>query len=206
MSNTQSHLTTKNFEGSDSETESNDMNHLCVGRGTKRDANGMDKGRGKAKVREMEQEPDRDILEVELKKRKLIEGETSEVREIRVEPDEIIKHAKLYQRYMKSIQIPDLLKLEIPFATWQDLAQAIKILYKQPLHYLTNVLLEKWDHSRMGTKDDQKPMDEIIHPIKAEELIWMIESIHRSNTDYFYLAGLWVSHPDHQAFIDFVKE
>ncbi|OVA15527.1 Protein RDM1 [Macleaya cordata] len=108
----------------------------------------------------------------------------------------------MYQEYMKQIPIPSLHASAIPFTTWQGLAQSLKWLYKQPLHYLTNTVLKQWDKSRIGTNNEHLPLDAIIHPRKAEATIWLMEEVHRLTSSHHHLAKLWLSDPMHHAFVD----
>ncbi|XP_068650555.1 protein RDM1 [Aristolochia californica] len=114
----------------------------------------------------------------------------------------VTKQAQMYQEYMKSIPIPTLRGSVIPFTTWQGLAKAIKKLYGQPLHYLTNVHLKQLDLSRFGSDDEYQPLDAIIHPVKAENTVWLMEEVHRRTTSHHHLAQLWISDPMHHAYVD----
>ncbi|KAJ8746838.1 hypothetical protein K2173_003844 [Erythroxylum novogranatense] len=105
------------------------------------------------------------------------------------------KKARKYQEYMKKIPIPSIKGLPITFFTWQGLAESLKQMYEQPLHYLTYKLLQEWDHSRIGTPDECKPLDCIFHPSKAEATIWVMEEVHRQCTSHHHLANLWLSDP-----------
>uniref|UniRef100_A0A0E0LDP9 Uncharacterized protein n=1 Tax=Oryza punctata TaxID=4537 RepID=A0A0E0LDP9_ORYPU len=88
----------------------------------------------------------------------------------------------MYQEYMKHIPVPAHRGSVIPCTTWLGLGRSVKQLYKQPLHYLTNVLLKQWDQQRVGSDDEHRPLDAIIHPVKAEALIWITEEVHRLTT------------------------
>ncbi|XP_042482160.1 protein RDM1-like [Macadamia integrifolia] len=114
----------------------------------------------------------------------------------------MIRRAEMYQEYMKQIQIPSHRASQIPCHSWQGLAKSIKQLYRQPLHYLTNVLLKQWDQSRAGTDNEHQPLDTIIHSCKAEATIWLVEEIHRLTTSHHHLARLWLSEPMYQAYVD----
>ncbi|KAJ0981668.1 hypothetical protein J5N97_009923 [Dioscorea zingiberensis] len=114
----------------------------------------------------------------------------------------LIKRAKMYQEYMKSIPIPSYGDSVIPFTSWQGLGRSVKQLYGQPLHYLPNSLLKKWDQSRFACDDVYQPLDTIIHPVKAEALIWVTEELHRLTTSHHYLASLWASDLMYHAHID----
>ncbi|KAI4323329.1 hypothetical protein L6164_022944 [Bauhinia variegata] len=116
--------------------------------------------------------------------------------------DVLIRRAEMYQEYMKQIPVPTLRGSVIPFTSWMGLGRSIKELYGQPLHYLTNVLLKQWDQSRMGSEDEYKPLDDIIHPCKAETSIWLIEEVHRQTSSPYHIAKLWQMDPMHHAFID----
>ena len=116
--------------------------------------------------------------------------------------DALIKSAEMYQEYMKHIPIPTHRGSVIPFTTWMGLGKSIKQLYNQPLHYLTNILLKQWDQLRIGSEDECKPLDTLVHPCKAEATIWLIEEVHRHTSSHLHLAKLWLSDPLHHTFID----
>ncbi|KAL4642321.1 hypothetical protein ACB092_02G007800 [Castanea dentata] len=116
--------------------------------------------------------------------------------------DALIKSAEMYQEYMKHIPIPTHRGSVIPFTTWMGLGKSIKQLYDQPLHYLTNILLKQWDQLRIGSEDERKPLDTLVHPCKAEATIWLIEEVHRHTSSHFHLAKLWLSDPMHHTFVD----
>jgi len=121
--------------------------------------------------------------------------------EIRSE-DALIRRAEMYQEYMKQIPIPIHRGSVIPFTTWMGLGKSIKQLYGQPLHYLTNNLLKQWDQMRIGSEDEHRPLDTIIHPCKAEATIWLTEEVHRRTSSHLHLAKLWLFDPMHHAFVD----
>ncbi|BAS98724.1 protein RDM1 isoform X2 [Oryza sativa Japonica Group] len=114
----------------------------------------------------------------------------------------LIRKAEMYQEYMKHIPVPAHRGSVIPCTTWLGLGRSVKQLYKQPLHYLTNVLLKQWDQQRVGSDDEHRPLDAIIHPVKAEALIWITEEVHRLTTSSQHLASLWASAPMYHAYID----
>ena len=119
-----------------------------------------------------------------------------------LDADVVIRRAEMYQEYMKQIPIPARRGSLIPFDTWMGLAKSIKQLYGQPLHYLTNILVKQWDQLRIGSKDENRSLDSIIHPSKAEASIWLIEEVHRQTTSPHHMAKLWQSDPMHYAFVD----
>lgn len=108
----------------------------------------------------------------------------------------------MYQVYMKQIPIPTHRGSVIPFNTWMGLGKSIKQLYGQPLHYLTNSLLRQWDQLRIGSEDENKPLDTIIHPCKAEATIWLMEEVHRHTSSHLHLAKIWHFDPMHHTFVD----
>lgn len=114
----------------------------------------------------------------------------------------VMKRAEMYQEYMQQISIPTPRGSVIPFTTWMGLAKSIKQLYGQPLHYLTNILLKQWDQLRIGTKDEDRPLDTIIHPCKAEANIWLVEEVHRRTTSPHHMAKLWLADPMYHTFVD----
>ncbi|KAI8010634.1 Protein RDM1 [Camellia lanceoleosa] len=118
------------------------------------------------------------------------------------EEDMVARSAKMYQDYMNQIPIPSQRGSVIPFNSWTGLAKSIKQLYGQPLHYLTNIRIKEWDKMRIGHEDEDRPLDSIIHPAKAEASIWLTEEVHRLTTSHYHLAKLWASDPMHYAFID----
>lgn len=114
----------------------------------------------------------------------------------------LIKRAELYQGYMKQIPIPTHRGSLIPFTSWMGLGKSIKQMYGQPLHYLTNVQLKQWDQLRIGSEDEDRPLDTIVHPSKAEATIWLLEEVHRRTASNYHIAKLWLSDPMHHAFVD----
>ncbi|XP_034589437.1 protein RDM1 isoform X3 [Setaria viridis] len=114
----------------------------------------------------------------------------------------LIRRAEMYQHYMKHIPVPAYRDSLIPFTSWMGLARSLKQLYKQPLHYLTNVLLKRWDQQRIGSDDEHRRLDAVVHPVRAETLIWATEEVHRLTTSGRHLASLWASDPLYHAYID----
>lgn len=110
----------------------------------------------------------------------------------------------MYQLYMKQIPIPAERGSLVPCSSWTELGKSLKVLYQQPLHYLTNILLKQWDQERMGTEDEDQPLDAIIHPAKAEAAIWLVEEVHRLTSSHQHLAQLWLLDPLYQAHVDSV--
>ena len=108
----------------------------------------------------------------------------------------------MYQHYMKHIPVPAYRDSVIPFSSWLGLGRSLKQLYEQPLHYLTNVLLKRWDQQRIGSDDEHRRLDAIIHPVRAETLIWATEEVYRLTTSGQHLASLWASDPMYHACID----
>ncbi|KAI3517283.1 hypothetical protein L1887_16496 [Cichorium endivia] len=113
----------------------------------------------------------------------------------------LIRSAKMYQDYMKEIPIPSQRGSIIPFKSWTELANSMKQLYQQPLHYLTNIRMKEWDQMRSGTDE---ALDTIIHPCKAETNIWLMEEVHRMTSSHQFIAKLWIDDPMYYAFIDSV--
>lgn len=108
----------------------------------------------------------------------------------------------MYQEYMKQIPIPTNRASVIPCTSWTGLAKSIKQLYGQPLHYLTNICLKKWDQLRIGAEDEHQPLDTIIHPYKAEASVWRMEEVHRLTTSHHTLSKFWLADPMFHAYID----
>lgn len=108
----------------------------------------------------------------------------------------------MYQEFMRIIPIPRHRGSVIPFKSWQGLGMSMKELHGQPLHYLTNLLLKQWDQQRVGAEEEHQRLDSIIHPAKAESLIWACEEVHRLSCSPFHLAKLWASDAMYHAFID----
>ncbi|XP_052185944.1 trihelix transcription factor ENAP2 isoform X1 [Diospyros lotus] len=117
-------------------------------------------------------------------------------------PGEVIRRAQMYQEYMKQLPIPTHRGSLVPFTSWTGLAKSIKLLYGQPLHYLTNIHLMQLDKMRIGSEDEDKPLDIIIHPCKAEASIWLTEEVHRLTTSHHHLAKLWLADPTSHAYTD----
>jgi len=116
--------------------------------------------------------------------------------------DVLIRQAAMYQDYMEQIPIPSSQGSVIPFTSWMGLGQSIKKLYGQPLHYLTNIILKQWDQMRIGSEDEYRRLDDIIHPCKAEATIWLMEQVHRQASSHLHLANLWKKDPMHNGFVD----
>ncbi|KAI4339260.1 hypothetical protein MLD38_024220 [Melastoma candidum] len=111
----------------------------------------------------------------------------------------LMTRAEAYQQYMKKIEVPKDRGSLIPFVTWATLGKSIEQLYGQPLHYLTNIALRQLDQKRLGSEDEYMPLDLVMHPCKAEAMIWLMEEVHRSTSSYLYIAELWRSDPFYQA-------
>ncbi|XP_065863258.1 protein RDM1-like [Euphorbia lathyris] len=116
--------------------------------------------------------------------------------------DVLMRRAEMYQDYMNKLPIPSLHGSVIPFSSWVGLGKSIKKLYGQPLHYLTNILLNQWDHLRLYNEDKLKPLDIMIHPIKAEATIWLVEEMHRLTASHQHVARLWMSDMNYHNSID----
>lgn len=114
----------------------------------------------------------------------------------------LLRRAEMYQAYMNLIPIPTNRGSLIPFTSWVGLSISIKQLYGQPLHYLTNVLLRRWDQSRFGSDSEDQSLDSIIHPCKAEATIWLVEENHRLTSSHLQIAPLWGSDPMYHSLID----
>uniref|UniRef100_A0A1J3H776 Protein RDM1 n=1 Tax=Noccaea caerulescens TaxID=107243 RepID=A0A1J3H776_NOCCA len=114
----------------------------------------------------------------------------------------LLRRAEMYQAYMNLIPIPTNRGSLIPFTSWVGLSISIKQLYGQPLHYLTNVLLRRWDQSRFGSDSEDQSLDSIIHPCKAEATIWLVEENHRLTSSHLQIARLWGSDPMYHSLID----
>ncbi|XP_034205825.1 protein RDM1-like [Prunus dulcis] len=135
-------------------------------------------------------------------KEKSNEGRCGSARALKEDPEVVLKIAKHYQEQMKHIPIPKNRRKDAVFVTWWALANSMKQFYGQPLHYMTQVLVKQWDESRIGSAEEEKPMDNIIHPRRAESTIWDVEQVHRQCTSHIHLAKLWLSDPDYYAFVD----
>ncbi|KAJ4837331.1 Protein rdm1 [Turnera subulata] len=118
----------------------------------------------------------------------------------------LLKRAEMYQEYMKGIPIPVRRGSVILFSSWTGLGKSLKQLYGQPLHYLTNVLLKQWDQQRIGSENEHVALDFIIHPVKAEATIWLIEELHRISPSPHQLAKFWQSDPMYYAHIDSIPQ
>ncbi|GAV68880.1 DUF1950 domain-containing protein, partial [Cephalotus follicularis] len=160
---------------SDSETDSDDLSvYVNVVQGQKR----------KNRQKNLEKEFNKNK---KCKKEKSIDQESYEDKKMSLK-----KLSGKYQEYMKQFPIPTSVhESPIAFNTWQDLAKSMKKMYGQPLHYLTHLLLKQWD----DTKDENKPLDTIIHRAKAESTIWVIEEFYRDCSSCEYIAKLWLADP-----------
>lgn len=114
----------------------------------------------------------------------------------------VLRDAEMYQDYMMHLAIPTQRGAIVPFSSWRGFGSSMKEIYKQPLHYLTNVCLKQLDQNRIGADDADKRLDTIIHPAKAEVFLWMTEEIHRLTTTPHQLATLWLNNPTYKVFID----
>ncbi|KAK4493476.1 hypothetical protein RD792_006006 [Penstemon davidsonii] len=79
---------------------------------------------------------------------------------------------------------------------------SLKTIYGQPLHYITNIHLKLLDKAMLGVEDELVPLDTIIHPVKAEMSIWIIEEVHRLTTLPLELHRLWLDYPMYLANIE----
>lgn len=113
-----------------------------------------------------------------------------------------LRNAEMYQNFMKQLPIPTKRGATVPFSSWREFGSSMKEIYKQPLHYLTNVCLKQLDKNRIGADDADERLDSIIHPAKAEVFLWMTEEIHRLTTSPHQLATLWLKDPMYRVFID----
>lgn len=114
----------------------------------------------------------------------------------------VLREAAMYQDCMMQLAIPTQRGAIIPFSSWRGFGNSVKKIYKQPLHYLTNVCLKQLDQNRIGAADSDKRLDTVIHPAKAEVFLWMTEEIHRLTSSPHQLATLWLNNPMYKAFID----
>ncbi|KAL3503919.1 hypothetical protein ACH5RR_033760 [Cinchona calisaya] len=114
--------------------------------------------------------------------------------------DALLSKAQIYQEYMKQIPIPSHRGSVVPFTSWTGLGTSLEQLYGQPLHYLTNVHLGQLDQLRFGSEDEDRPLDAIISPTKAEASIWLIEEVHRLSSSHHYLAKIWFNDPFESCF------
>ncbi|KAL3513337.1 hypothetical protein ACH5RR_026054 [Cinchona calisaya] len=119
-----------------------------------------------------------------------------------ISEDALLRKAQIYQEYMKQIPTPSLRGSNVPFTSWTGLGTSLKQLYGQPLHYLSNVHLRQLDQLRLGADDEDRQLDAIILPPKAETSIWLIEEVHRRSSSHHHLAKLWLNDPLHHVFID----
>lgn len=108
----------------------------------------------------------------------------------------------MYQQFMKELPVPKERGAIIPFHSWTGFGKSSKKLYKQPLHYLTNIWLKQLDQNRIGADEKYVRLDAIIHPLKAEVYLWLMEETHRLTTSPHKLAALWLKDSNHKAFID----
>ncbi|KAH0722518.1 hypothetical protein KY290_005167 [Solanum tuberosum] len=90
----------------------------------------------------------------------------------------------------------------IPFTSWVGFAASMKEFYGQPLHYLTNVQMKKFDQMRLGADNEDVPLDNIIDPGKAEATIWIIEEVHMCTLSHHYITRLWLADPMYHRHVD----
>ncbi|KAJ9176080.1 hypothetical protein P3X46_011430 [Hevea brasiliensis] len=176
----------------DSETESDDLCGYFNVQSRKRNSRGIYIGEERCKNKRN-------------KKGIIIDEENQEDMKALEDKSEIViaRKAEKYQQRMKEIPIPASGTVqEISFISWQGLAKSIKQKHEQPLHYLTHKLLREWDESRIGSNEENKPLEDIIDPAKAEATIWVVEQFHRQFSSPQHLAKLWLSDPLHQDVVD----
>ncbi|XBI17081.1 hypothetical protein VPH35_059207 [Triticum aestivum] len=101
------------------------------------------------------------------------------------------KSAAPAKEYMKHIPIPNHCSSLIPSTSWLGLGRS-----------LTNILLRQWDQQRVGSDNEHQPLDAIIHPMKAQALIWATEEVHRLTMSSDHLEKLWAKDPMYHANID----
>ncbi|KAK6929928.1 Protein RDM1, plant [Dillenia turbinata] len=147
-------------------------------------------------------EMDLDLKSVFVDKVAINDSPANQLAKVIVTEDPLLRRAKMYQDYMMQIQIPTLRGSLIPFKTWMQLGRSIKQIYGQPLHYLTNILLKQWDELRIGSEDEEDPLDTMMHPCKAEATIWLMEEVHRRTASYHHLSKLWLSDKMYHVYID----
>ncbi|XP_020219402.1 protein RDM1 [Cajanus cajan] len=116
--------------------------------------------------------------------------------------DALVELAKKYQEHMKKIPLPTGHLDAIVFVNWKGLAQNLKRLYRQPLHYLTYMLCKEWDKSRFGSEDEGKPLNTILSWRDAEDAIWKVETVHRTCTSPIHLAMLWLGDPEYHVIVN----
>ncbi|KAJ1443196.1 RDM1 superfamily [Sesbania bispinosa] len=179
---------------SDSETESDD-------------ATTVDKGKRKRgrKMSTIQMEKSPRSNNNEKGKNKLSDDEANQVSTKLFKPkpkDGLVELAKKYQNHMKNIPIPRARLKDNVIVNWQGLANTLKTLYGQPLHYQTLMLCKQWDESRIGSEDEGKPLGAIIDWSNAENAIWNVEEIHRLSTSPIYLAKLWLTNPQYRFYVE----
>ncbi|KAK4486782.1 hypothetical protein RD792_006634 [Penstemon davidsonii] len=114
----------------------------------------------------------------------------------------LYRKAESYQEHMKLLPIPKGSKTVITCNSWMELGNSMKNIYEQPLHYLTNIHLKRLDQARFGCGDQFVPLDRIIHPVKAEMSVWLIEEVHRLTTSPLQLHNYWAADPMYRSHID----
>ncbi|XP_057424266.1 protein RDM1-like [Lotus japonicus] len=107
--------------------------------------------------------------------------------------------AKKYQKQIKIMPIPAGRIENGIFFTWEELAKSLRILYGQPIHYLTYKLIKQWDEAMIGNGDEKKALVAMFGFSKAESTIWGVENIHRLTTSPTQLAKLWLEDPNYHA-------
>ncbi|KAK6777784.1 hypothetical protein RDI58_024502 [Solanum bulbocastanum] len=115
--------------------------------------------------------------------------------------DSILRRARMYQEYMMVVPMPTQRGFVIHFISWVGFAASMKEFYGQPLHYLTNVQMKKFDQMRLCFDNEDVPLDTIINQGKAEATIWIIK-VHRCTSSHHYIARLWLADPMYHCHVD----
>ncbi|KAG5580657.1 hypothetical protein H5410_051284 [Solanum commersonii] len=90
----------------------------------------------------------------------------------------------------------------IRFTSWVGFAASMKEFYGQPLHYLTNVQMKKFDQMRLGADNEDVPLDTVINPSIAEATIWIIEEVHMCTSSHHYITRIWLVDPMYPRHVD----
>ncbi|KAK6777786.1 hypothetical protein RDI58_024504 [Solanum bulbocastanum] len=69
-------------------------------------------------------------------------------------PNSVLRRAIMYQEYMKVVPMPTQRGFGIPFTLWVGFTASMKEFYGQPLHYLTDVQMNKFDQMRLDVDNE----------------------------------------------------
>ncbi|KAG8481028.1 hypothetical protein CXB51_025789 [Gossypium anomalum] len=117
---------------------------------------------------------------------------------------------------MKKFSVPEPILVSVSlepssFITWEKLGESMKQKYKQPLHYLTQILLKQWvESSGNGINNNnievmiikKQPIGNVIDPRTAKATVWVIKIFNRQFVSHHYIAKIWLSDTNYHHFVD----